>query len=83
MGSARHSLTALVRDYFSELYYVNQRQWDHFEAFFAQLKRDNPGIVFSPDAVPKRPEIDHLKPSKVFSEAEMKAAGPDPLPTAP
>ena len=69
-----------IKDSFSELYYVRQREWDRWEAWFDGLRRDNPSLVMREETVPKRQDISHLAPVRVFAPvaSQLTAEQTDP-----
>ncbi len=69
-----------IKDSFSELYYVRQREWDRWEAWFDGLRRDNPSLVMREESIPKRQDISHLAPIRVFAPvaAQLTAEPTDP-----
>jgi hypothetical protein len=67
-----------IKSAFSELYYSHQRSWDAFEAFTNLLKHDNPGIMIDERMMPKRPDISHLAPIKIFRPMPDYTTPPPP-----
>ena len=55
-----------TQDGFRELYYVRQREWDHWETWLDLLKRDNPQLVLQEDKIPHRLDTAHLAPFRMF-----------------
>ena len=55
-----------TQDAFRELYYIRQREWDHWETWLDLLKRDNPSLVLQEDKIPHRLDTSHLMPFRIF-----------------
>ncbi len=71
---------ARIKDSFSELYYVRQREWDRWEAWIDGLRRDNPSLIMREQMIPVRSDISHLAPIRVFAPSAQPLT---PEPTDP